>query len=74
MYEKSKPLFHYFSDNHFIFVVIMIHSLAVHKTKSIKLYLLMKSNSPIVGIEKINDDKILLESLKTFVKRKGEKN
>ncbi len=52
----------------------MIHSLAVHKTKSIKLDLLMKSNSPIVGIEKINDDKILLESLKTFVKRKGEKN
>ncbi len=53
--------------------VIMIHSLAVHKTKSVKLYLLMKSNSPIAGIEKINDDKILLESLKTFVKRKGEK-
>lgn len=52
---------------------IIIHTLTIHKTKSIKLYLLMKSNSPIVGIEKIKDDEILLESLKAFVKREGEK-
>jgi len=68
-----------------IIIVLSIVAIFMQTSPSIKLYPLIKSNinktiispetiiSPVIGIEKIEDDKILIISLDTFVEHKGEK-
>jgi len=56
-----------------VIIVLSIVAILMQTNPSIKLYSLMKLKSPVVGIEKIGDNKILIISLDTFVEHKGEK-